>query len=155
MQLYIHTVGYIDLNKKHAMCFPTTIGLLCILILHLLCSVDRNIILTGTLRFWLLSAVTGYKPATWGFSIIQNTTTVFFKKNKSPITTNMLLPDKTGMLSLTWRRRSAYSTPRSPAQCQIFQSLISHEHLPHLGIVIKRCVALPSLLLFLNFWVKE
>lgn len=63
---------------------------------------------------------------------------------------------KHGMLTLMWRRRSAWSAPRAPAQCRIAQSLLSHEHLPHLGVVVKmRCVALPSLWLSLNFWVKE
>lgn len=57
--------------------FVTTIRLLCILILHLLCPVDGKIILTGTLRSRLYSAVTGYKPATCGFCFIQNIATVF------------------------------------------------------------------------------
>lgn len=77
-QLYIQYYGvYRDLNKKHAMCFVTTVRLLCILILCLLCCVDGKITPTGTLRFQLYSVVTGYKPATCGFYFIQNIATVF------------------------------------------------------------------------------
>lgn len=49
---------YTNLNKKQAVHFATTIILVRILILHLLCYVDAKIILTGTLRFFLDSAVT-------------------------------------------------------------------------------------------------